>query len=157
MKKNTIREILNEEASMSVGGGFSGRGATLSVVGDGSPIASNAAFVSDSGGYGVTDNAQFKPGVNAYGDFVANPWAFRTAEGAIKAEMMYKWNMTNHNSPSNSQENDNRWRAMVKPIQRTAKDLPQQRGTIESAFADLGFTDQETNYLKYLLTAYFNA
>ena len=156
MNKNTIRKILNE-VSQGTSGGFSGLGYSKETVGVNSSPTANTDFVSDSGGYGVTDNAQFKPGVNAYGDFVANPWAFRTAEGAIKAEMMYKWNMTNHNSPSNSQENDNRWRAMVKPIQRTAKDLPQQRGTIESAFADLGFTDQETNYLKYLLTAYFNA
>ena len=151
MNKNTIRKILNE-VSQGTSGGFSGLGYSKETVGDGSPISSNANFVSDSGGYGVTDNAQFKPGVNAYGDFVANPWAFRTAEAAVATEMMYKWNMTKHNSPSNSQENDNRWRAMVKPIQRSPKD---QRGT--SAFADLGFTDQETNYLKQLLIAYINA
>lgn len=156
MNKNTIRKILNE-TSMSVGGGFSGKGATLSVVGDGSPIASNAAFVSDSGGYGVTDNAKFRPGVNAYGDFVANPWAFRTAEAAIIAEIQNKFFMTKNYNPSNPPENDALWRKMVKPIQRTAKDLPKQQGTIESAFADLGFTDEETDYLKYLLIAYINA
>ena len=150
MNKNTIRKILNE--AMTTGGAFSGRGATLSTVGDGSPIASNAAFVSDSGGYGVTDNAQFRTVVNTVSGDIATPWAFRTAEAAVATEMMYKWNMTKHNSPYNSQENDNRWRAMVKPIQRSPKD---QRGT--SAFADLGFTDQETNYLKQLLIAYINA
>ena len=154
MNKNTIRKILNE---MQTNGGFSGRGATLSTVGDGSPISSNAAFVSDSGGYGVTDNAQFRTVVNPVSGDIATPWAFRTAEAAVATEMMYKWNMTNHNSPSNSQENDNRWRAMVKPIQRTDKDLPRQQGTIESTFADLGFTREDIYYLKYLLMAYINA
>jgi len=152
MNKNTIRKILNE--AMGTLGAFSGRGATLTTVGDGSPIADNSAFVSDSGGYGVTDNAQFRTVVNAAGD-IATPWAFRTAEGAVATEMMFKWNMTNHNSPSNDAANDARWRAMVKPIQRTAKDLPQ--GPIESAFADLGFTREDIDYLKYLLMAYINA
>jgi len=149
MNKNTIRKILNE--GMGTLGAFSGRGATLTTVGDGSPAANNAAFVSDSGGYGVTDNAQFRPGPNANGDFVANPWAFRTAEGAIMREMEYKWNMFNHKAPSYNDD----WRAMVKPIPRTAKDLPQ--GPIESAFADLGFTREDIDYLKYLLMAYINA
>jgi hypothetical protein len=150
MNKNTIRKILNE-VSQGTLGGFSGRGVTLTTVGDGSPIADNAAFVSDSGGYGVTDNAQFRPGPNLNGDFVANPWAFRTAEGAIMREMEYKWNMFNHKAPSYNDD----WRAMVKPIQRTAKDLPQ--GPIESAFTDLGFTGEDIKYLKYLLMAYINA
>ena len=56
----------------------------------------------------------------------------------------------NHYSPSYADG----WRQMVIPLPRSPKD---QQGTIESTFADLGFTDQETNYLKYLLTAYFNA
>ena len=152
MNKNTIRKILNE---MQTNGGFSGRGATLSTVGDGSPISSNANFVSDSGGYGVTDNAQFRAGFDEVGNPIANPWAFRTSELAVATEMMYKWNMTNHNSPSNDPANDARWRAMVKPIPRAAKDL--QQGTTESAFADLGFTGEDIDYLKYLLMAYINA
>lgn len=154
MNKNTIRKILNE---MQTNTGFSGKGFSPLTVGDGSPAANNAAFVSDSGGYGVTDNAQFRPGPNVNGDFVANPWAFRTAEGAIMAEMEFKWNMTKNYSPSNPPENDARWRATVKPIQRTRKDLPRQQGTIESAFADLGFTPEDINFLKQLLIAYINA
>ena len=152
MNKNTIRKILNE--AMQTIGAFSGKGATLSVVGDGSPIANNAAFVSDSGGYGVTDNAQFRAGFDEVGNPIANPWAFRTAEAAIEYEMRYKWNMTNHNSPSNSQENDALWRKMVIPIPRSLKD---QQGTTESVFADLGLTGEEKNYLKQLLIAYINA
>ena len=152
MNKNTIRKILNE--AMQTGTGFSGKGYSPAVVGDGSPISSNAAFVSDSGGYGVTDNAQFKAGFDEVGNPIANPWAFRTAEAAVATEMMYKWHMTNHNSPSNSQENDALWRKMVIPIPRSPKD---QQGTTESVFADLGFTDEETNYLKYLLRSYINA
>ena len=151
MNKNTIRKILNE---MQTNGGFSGIGYSEGPVGVGSSPTANANFVSDSGGYGVTDNAQFRAGFDEVGNPIANPWAFRTAEGAIKAEMMYKWNMTNHNSPSNSQENDALWRKMVIPIPRSPKD---QQGTTESAFADLGFTDEETNYLKRLLIAYINA
>jgi len=151
MNKNTIRKILNE---MQTNTGFSGKGYSPATVGDGSPAANNAAFVSDSGGYGVTDNAQFRTVVNAAGD-IATPWAFRTAEQAIVAEIQNKFFMTNHNSPSNDAANDARWRAMVKPIPRTAKDLPQ--GPIESAFADLGFTREDIDYLKYLLMAYINA
>ena len=155
MNKNTIRKILNEVVSTA--GGFSGVGYSAGPVGIGSSDASNAAFVSDSGGYGVTDNAQFKTGFNKQGEFIVNPWAFETAEEAIKTEMMYKWNMANHNSPSNDAANDEKWRAMVMPLPRTAKDRPREQGTIESAFADYGFTTQDTNYLKQLVAAYINA
>lgn len=150
MNRNTIRKILNE---MQTNGGFSGRGATLSTVGDGSPISSNAAFVSDSGGYGVTDNAQFRPGFNADGDPIATPWAFRSAEAAVVREIEHYMLHRNHYSPSYADG----WRSQVIPIPRGYKDLPRQQGTIESAFADLGFTREEIDYLKYLLMAYINA
>ena len=153
MNKNTIRKILNE---MQTNGGFSGIGYSEGPVGVGSSPTANAAFVSDSGGYGVTDNAQFRAGFDPVTrNPIANPWAFRTSELAVATEMMYKWNMTNHNSPSNDPANDARWRAMVLPIPRTPKYL--QQGTTESAFADLGFTGEDIDYLKYLLMAYINA
>ena len=150
MNKNTIRKFLNEEPSMSVGGGFSGRGATLSVVGDGSPISSNAAFVSDSGGYGVTDNAQFRTVVDPESGDIATPWAFRTAEAAVMRDIEHHMLHRNHYSPSYADG----WRQMVIPIPRSLKD---QQGTTESVFADLGFTREDIDCLKYLLMAYINA
>ena len=152
MNKNTIRKILNE-APMTTGGAFSGKGYSLSTVGDGSPIASNAAFVSDSGGYGVTDNAQFRTVVNPVSGVIATPWAFRSAEAAVVREIEHYMLHRNHYSPSYADG----WRSQVIPIPRGYKDLPRQQGTIESAFADLGFTREEIDYLKYLLMAYINA
>ena len=151
MNKNTIRKILNE-ATIGTNGGFSGVGFSTGPVGIGSSDVSNAAFISDSGGYGVTDNAQFKTGFNKQGEFIVNPWAYQTAEEAIMIEMQYKWNMVNSKSPSNDAANDEKWRAMVQAIPRSAKDLPK-----ESTFADLDFTPKEYEELKGLVIEYIGA